>query len=127
MSSDNDDDSNDDVFDDVIRGRNLPTCREEYPVKFEEACQWYKTIFFGNFKHAGEHNRLASIAVAGEPGRFLYLEQEYKDDPHVVRIAFLKALYNNDRYCLDMILKCATESALDANADVVEQVRAQLQ
>jgi hypothetical protein len=53
------------------------------------------------------------------------LKDDYKDDPHVVSIALLKALYDCDRYCLEMILKRATESALEAgqNADLVEQVR----
>ena len=40
-----------------------------------------------------------------------------------MRVALLKALFNGNHYCLEMILECATESALEANADLVEQVR----
>ena len=114
------DDGNDGVFDYLFSGKARATMKETYPPDLDQAKQWYKLMFFGNCQHANDHNRLAAIAVADRVGRFYFLDREYKNDPHVVRIALLKSLYCGK--CREDILRSASQAALDANIDLVKQL-----
>jgi hypothetical protein len=115
-----DDDDDDGVFDYLFSGKARNTMNETYPPDLDQAKQWYKLMFFSNYQHANDHNRLAAIAVAGRVGRFYFLDPEYRNDPHVVRIALLKSLYCGK--CREDILRRASQAALDANIDLVKQL-----
>lgn len=110
-------------FDDVIQDHVSRLCRRNYPINYDDAKKMYTKMFFGNFQHSSRENWRAAVAVAGRAELFEFLEPIYQRDKHVTRIALLKAVFDGDADTIGAILANASQTALEANADLVEHAK----